>query len=182
MNRKEKKITAPIYLKLLIIAALFLNISCDNATKVESKGLSVILDLIISDSAPSVSVDSLAQSTDNIILLDSREREEYAVSHIAGAKHVGYDYFDSDSVSGIDKDAKMVVYCSVGSRSEKITLQLKEMGFNDVNNLYGGIFEWINQGYDVVNKTGKTDSIHAYSRFWGLWLQEGEKVYSSSRN
>lgn len=81
-------------------------------------------------------------------------------------------------MDGIAKDANIVVYCAVGSRSEKIARELKEMGFENVSNLYGGIFEWVNRGYEIVNDTGETDTVHAYNRFWGFWLQEGEKVYS----
>lgn len=174
-----KKISGPsILLKLIIIAVMFLTASCDTASKVESRAYNFVLNIILSDSVPSVSVDSLYQSGDNIVLLDAREQEEYAVSRIAQAQHVGFVHFDPDSVTDIDKDATIVVYCAVGSRSEKITRELKEMGFENVSNLYGGIFEWVNQGYDIVNDSGKTNKIHAYNRFWGMWLQKGEKVYA----
>jgi 3-mercaptopyruvate sulfurtransferase SseA len=69
----------------------------------------------------------------------------------------------------------------VGYRSEKISEKLKQAGFKDVSNLYGGIFEWVNQGNPVVDENGKiTDNIHAYSKTWGVWLNKGVKVYNSN--
>jgi len=77
-----------------------------------------------------------------------------------------------------DKESEIIVYCSIGYRSEKITEQLVQEGFKNVQNLYGGIFEWKNQGNEVVRPDGKpTEDVHAYSRLWGIWLKEGNRVY-----
>ncbi|NJL77614.1 MAG: rhodanese-like domain-containing protein [Saprospiraceae bacterium] len=111
------------------------------------------------------------------IFLDAREWKEYEVSHIANAKYVGYDSFDLKTVQHLPKDQPIVVYCSVGYRSEKVAEQLKSAGYQQVTNLYGGIFEWRNQGNGVVNQTGSTEKVHAYNRAWGVWLKKGEKVY-----
>ena len=47
-----------------------------------------------------------------------------------------------------------------------------------VYNLYGGLFEWVNQGKEVVKPNGETtETVHAYSKSWGIWLKKGEKVY-----
>jgi rhodanese-related sulfurtransferase len=43
------------------------------------------------------------------------------------------------------------VYCSIGKRSDEITKMLGEAGFTNARNLYGGIFEWVNQGHPVFN-------------------------------
>ena len=113
-----------------------------------------------------------------VLLLDTRSREEYNVSHIEGAKFVDYDSFKSIDVKTIDKNADIVVYCSVGYRSERIGEALLKMGFSNVRNLYGGIFDWVNQGNEVVNHLGnKTDSVHTYNRDWSRWLTKGVKVY-----
>jgi 3-mercaptopyruvate sulfurtransferase SseA len=70
------------------------------------------------------------------------------------------------------------VYCSVGYRSEKVSEQLRQAGYQTVYNLYGGIFEWKNQGHPVVNAEGEpTERVHAYNRSWGVWLKKGDKVY-----
>jgi hypothetical protein len=43
--------------------------------------------------------------------------------------------------------------------------------------MYGGIFEWVNNGYPIVNSAGPTQRVHAFDRTWGVWLKKGEKVY-----
>lgn len=112
-----------------------------------------------------------------IILLDTRSKEEYKVSHLRGARFVAYDAFEEARVQDLPKDAPIVVYCSVGYRSEKIGEKLRKAGYTNVHNLYGGIFEWVNKGFTVYNAKGPTTKVHAYSQVWGVWLQKGEKVY-----
>lgn len=112
-----------------------------------------------------------------VVLLDSREPGEFAVSHIKGARCVGYDDFDMSALKDIPKDTEIVVYCSVGYRSEKIGEKLLEEGFTNVSNLYGGIFNWVNAGNPVVDGNGATPKVHAYNKKWGQWLEKGEKVY-----
>ena len=54
------------------------------------------------------------------------------------------------------------------------------MGYKNVQNLYGGIFEWKNNDGKVYNQQEKeTDSVHAFSKHWGKLLLKGEKVYDS---
>ena len=122
-------------------------------------------------------MDSLATIITDVQLVDAREQVEYDISHMDGAMFSGYDDFDSTIVERLAKDKPIVVYCSIGYRSEKIAERLIDSGFTDVYNLYGGIFEWVNQSGPVVDKEGETERVHAYSRAWGIWLKEGEKVF-----
>ena len=112
------------------------------------------------------------------IILDTRSPEEFAVSHLEGARFIDYDHFDKKEVESLPTSMPVVVYCSVGYRSEKIGEELQKMGFRDVKNLYGGIFQWKNEGFQVVNKNeAPTDSIHAYNKTWAVWLKSGIKVF-----
>ncbi|MBI1267767.1 MAG: rhodanese-like domain-containing protein [Cryomorphaceae bacterium] len=112
-----------------------------------------------------------------VVYLDARELNEFQVSHIPGAIHIGYDDFEMDRVSDLPKDALIIVYCSVGYRSEKVGEKLMKAGFRNVGNLYGGIFYWVNSGRQVVNAQGPTRKVHAYNERWGKWLIKAEKVY-----
>lgn len=49
----------------------------------------------------------------------------------------------------------VVLYCFIGYCSEKVVEQFWEWGFIKVYNLYGSIFEWVNQGYFVVDIIGE---------------------------
>ncbi len=154
-------------------------VSCVHAQRqVESAAYNTMLKTLLSHSVPEISADSLSLVTDDVILLDAREQAEYDVSHLEDAFYFGYYHYDSTAVSGIYKDAPIVVYCSIGYRSEKIAERLQSAGYSNVSNLYGGIFEWVNQDGQVVDKTGDTEKVHAFSLSWGIWLNEGEKVYN----
>ena len=142
--------------------------------------LSELLKKHNSESIPYISVQELAMPKTEVILLDARETEEYNVSHLETAIHVGYDDFDINSVTKQikDKSAVIVVYCSLGVRSEDIGEQLKKAGYTNIFNLYGGIFEWKNKGYSVYNSEEKlTEDVHAFSKTWSKWLLKGNKIY-----
>ena len=132
------------------------------------------------ESIPYISVSALQNETEDIILLDSREEKEFKTSHLKNAICVGYDFFSLDSIQPElpSKDSKIVVYCSLGIRSEDVAEKLKKAGYTNVHNLYGGIFEWKNNDLEVLNSQEKpTDSIHTFNKAWSKWLQKGIKVY-----
>ena len=111
------------------------------------------------------------------LLLDVRTPAEFRVSHLAGAHFVDADSVATAQFAGLDRAQSVVVYCSVGLRSERLGERLHALGFRRVRNLYGGLFEWMNQGHPVVNGAGPTTNVHPYSTFWGSWLRRGRKVY-----
>lgn len=135
---------------------------------------------LIERSVPLISCERLEKkmNTSNLYLLDAREKKEFETSHLKDAVWVGYNTFSPKSLASIPKDGIVVVYCSVGYRSEKIGEQLEQMGYSRVYNLYGGIFEWVNRAYPIVDQKNETTSkIHAYDQDWGRWVNKGEKVY-----
>ncbi|QNL23218.1 rhodanese-like domain-containing protein [Hyphobacterium sp. CCMP332] len=139
-----------------------------------------MLNTLLSNSVEQIDVEVLSKKIDkeDLIILDAREKNEFEVSHIQGAKYVGYDNFRKSAIMDMDKDKEVIVYCSVGYRSEKIGEKLEKMGFQNVKNLRGGIFEWKNKGFPVVNNQGdSTNKVHAFNKNWGIWLQNGEKIY-----
>lgn len=147
-----------------------------SAQTVESPAYDLLLKGLLSHSVPEVGVEEISGDT-GIVFLDAREKHEYDVSHIQRAIWVGYADFDISRLKNIGEETKIVVYCSVGYRSEKIAEKLSGAGFRNVANLYGGIFEWKNQHQPVFHAGEKTSWVHAYSRTWGVWLNEDEKVY-----
>ena len=51
-------------------------------------------------------------------------------------------------------------------------------GYTNVYNLYGGIFEWKNANFKVVDTLGNnTEKVHTFNKTWSKWLQKGKKVY-----
>jgi len=129
---------------------------------------------------PVISVEQLKGDMGTYTILDAREKKEFAISHLPGANWVGYDDFSLDRVKGVSRDNPVLVYCSIGYRSEKVGEQLKAAGFTKVYNLYGSIFAWATRGYPLVNEKGeRVNKLHVYNRIWGRWVdgKEIEKVY-----
>ena len=130
-----------------------------------------MLDALYSHSVPLISPDSI-HNLEDYIILDARADNEYQVSMLPNAQRIGYDNPNFDLVEQLPKDKAILVYCSVGYRSEKIGEQLLEKGFTNVHNLYGGIFEWVNTKHDVVNSQQDTShQVHGYSPSWGKWIK-----------
>ncbi len=165
-----------------IIICILLIIS--HMSEAQNKGISLDfkdeIDSYLEFSVPIVEVEELIKEIEEVIVLDAREIQEYEVSKIPGAIHIGYDYFDKSDLSDLDRDRKVVVYCSIGYRSEKIAEVLKEEGFREVYNLYGSIFAWVNAGYPIIDSENKTtNKLHTYNRKWSQWVirPDIEKVW-----
>ena len=90
---------------------------------------------------------------------------------------VGHDTFNLKVVEKLDKAKPILIYCTVGARSEKIGKILQQEGFSRVYNLYGGIVHWVNEGRPVFANGKPTLQVHTYSKPWSIWLTKGEKVY-----
>lgn len=160
--------TAIVYLYLFCFA----NVLTGQISRTTNAEFEQKIDALLSETIPFAYVEELKQkSLDNLILLDAREWEEYKVSHIANAKFIGYKNPDFTNLHQLSKDMEVIVYCSIGYRSEKIAEKLKSQGFTNVRNLYGSIFEWVNQGQEIVDMTGKpTLNIHTYNKRWSKWM------------
>lgn len=167
-------------MKLLLNILFFLFLFVGQAQNTIAKSI----EKYNSDSVTYIHVKDL-QNTENIVLLDARKKQEYNISHIKNAIWVGHEAFKQDYVSSKfpDKNVPIIVYCSIGVRSEDIGEKLKKAGYTNVKNLYGGIFDWKNQKRSIYNNKGvKTDSIHAFSKQWGKLLTNGIKVYDLKQN
>jgi len=129
------------------------------------------LNRMLSFSVPFITVNELDKNREEYIILDSREKEEYDVGHIKGAHYVGYDDFDIKELKTVDKNAKIAVYCSIGYRSEKVTEKLRKAGYANAVNVYGSIFQWVNDGKPIYNdEDNEVNEIHTYNRKWSQWV------------
>ena len=146
----------------ILILAFTMSGQIENEFKEFLRGLEDQFDI------PNIPADSM--QNEDFLLLDTRENEEYEVSHIKDALLVGYDEFDISLIDTVFFDKKIVVYCSVGYRSSKIAYKLYERGFKNVYNLYGGIFKWVNEGRIIVSGKEKTLNLHAYDQDWGRYI------------
>ncbi|MDX8552134.1 rhodanese-like domain-containing protein [Tenacibaculum sp. 1B UA] len=152
------------------------------------KNLEQLLKKHNTESVPYISISELQKKMpfdsaqgNGIIILDAREPKEFEVSHIKNAMCVGYNFFNLENTLKKlpkNKNTKIVVYCSLGIRSEDIAEKLRKENYTNVFNLYGGIFKWKNKGNTIVNLQNKpTEKVHAFNKEWSKWLHKGEKIY-----
>lgn len=79
----------------------------------------------------------------NALVLDVREDVEFAMSHIADARHIPLGQL-AERTGELQKwkDKAIVVNCQSGMRSAKACAMLKKHGFTQVSNLQGGLAAW----------------------------------------
>ncbi|MBK8848622.1 MAG: rhodanese-like domain-containing protein [Saprospiraceae bacterium] len=160
------------YTLLIILICNFLPKTIAQKSSAADKDFAETVNNYLSFSVPVVSVDDLHRmQPSSFLLLDTREKDEYQVSHIKGAVHIGFNHFDAAALASVPKDKKIIVYCSIGYRSEKIGERLISMGYRHVYNLYGSIFEWVNRGFEVVDTKGRpVKKIHGFDKNWSKWV------------
>lgn len=160
--------------KLIYIFVFFISVSISG-----QNSLKKLLKKYNTENVSYASVEMI-KSNPNYVLLDARELKEYKVSHLKNAIHVGYDHFNlKKTIKKLkNKNATIIVYCSVGIRSENIAEKLQKAGYKNVYNLFGGIFEWKNKENIVVDsKNQPTENVHTFNKEWSKWLKKGIKVY-----
>lgn len=115
------------------------------------------------------------------VLLDVRAEEEFEVSHLRGARRVDPGCAAAELVSTLPPGGQVVVYCSVGYRSSRCANRLIEVGFTDVANLDGSIFQWANEGRPVERDGEVVHAVHPYDRVWGSLLRPELRAWSAPR-
>ena len=84
--------------------------------------------------------------TDEFLLIDVREPEEFAAGAIPGAVLVPLgSVLDGSALDGLPRDQEIVVQCQVGARSLTAARVLRGLGY-DASNLDGGILAWYAAG------------------------------------
>ncbi len=86
----------------------------------------------------------------NTVVVDMRNYYESEIGHFEGAICPEADTFREELEIVTDlledqKDKKVLLYCTGGIRCEKASAYLKNQGFEDVNQLHGGILEYARQ-------------------------------------
>lgn len=77
----------------------------------------------------------------NLLLVDVREDDELAVSHLPGILHIPMGEIQ-DRLAELDKEADIVVICRSGGRSGRVTEFLLGQGYGSVRNFVGGMQAW----------------------------------------
>ena len=81
--------------------------------------------------------------TQEVIILDVREQDEYDSGHIPGAVLLPVDSIDETTAAEVipEKDSAVLVYCRSGNRSKTASSTLAELGYTNIYE-FGGINTW----------------------------------------
>ena len=108
------------------------------------------------------------------VILDVREKDEFAVSHLQGAIRVDPNARANDVLAAIGPQLggrDVVFYCSVGVRSTKLAVRmrndLQQRGAARIINLSQGIFGWHNSARPLARALQETPFVHPYNLLWG---------------
>ncbi|WP_041140007.1 rhodanese-like domain-containing protein [Beduini massiliensis] len=79
---------------------------------------------------------------EQVTIVDVREADEYAVSHISGSILLPLGTISQTAMTYLkDPNEKILVYCRSGKRSAVACEQLEKIGYQNVYN-FGGILDW----------------------------------------
>lgn len=87
-------------------------------------------------------------------LIDVREPVEYAEAHLSGAKLIPLGQLES-RITEIDRSRPVIVMCHAGKRGATAAEKLSAVGFQDIQNLEGGMMAWQAAGLPCIRGTRK---------------------------
>lgn len=94
---------------------------------------------------------TVMENEEDYVMIDVRNNYESKVGHFEGAMTPDVDNFYDfpewldEAESEIPKDKKVLMYCTGGIRCEKFSVLMKQKGWDDVNQLHGGILRYANE-------------------------------------
>lgn len=112
----------------------------------------------------------------SVAIFDVRTPEEYAVSHLPGAKRADAGMAPAAFLAeaGDVKGKTVAFYCSVGFRSSTLASAvhnaLLAAGAKEVVNIRGGIIGWHNQDLPLEANGKPTRFVHPYGPSWAKLL------------
>lgn len=82
-------------------------------------------------------------------LIDVREPNEWAESHIPRAEHVPLAKFLANPTSYVQPTDSVIFQCAIGQRSAVASEMAAAIGLTSVYNMEGGIKDWTAKGYPI---------------------------------
>jgi rhodanese-related sulfurtransferase len=89
------------------------------------------------------SIKQMLDAGEKFVLLDCREPNEVATARIAGSIHIPMREVPARLAElEPQKAERVVVHCHHGGRSLRVTQFLRQQGFDQAQNMAGGIDDW----------------------------------------
>lgn len=124
---------------------------------------------------PQLSTERLAEllaENAELVLFDARSKEEFATSHLQSAVRATSVRRARKALEEHGEKPTVVVYCSVGYRSSRLSQQLRAQGIDNVFNLEGSLFKWANEGRPVYRGSVRVRLVHPFDADWGELLDK----------
>ena len=137
---------------ILLVLAISVSVafSC-NSTTTQAQADSIELqEAIITKNVSVNDFQQLIKDKTNAVILDVRTPNEINQGIIKSAKTI--DFYDPEfkaKLDKLDKSKPVLIYCRSGRRSAIAMSTMRELGFNEVYNLQGGIIEWSAAGLAI---------------------------------
>lgn len=113
--------------------------------------------LITPQQAASIIIEQ--QDDPDFVLLDVRTDPEIETSHISGAGSLDFRSATfRDDLAQLDREKIYLIYCRTGNRTGQTLAMMKDLGFEKVYDMGGGITDWIGLGYLICQ--GPLDAEH----------------------
>jgi molybdopterin/thiamine biosynthesis adenylyltransferase/rhodanese-related sulfurtransferase len=109
---------------------------------------------------PQAVFDLLDSGDESAVVIDVREQQEWDESHIGGARHVPRGHLET-RIEGAapDRSQRVILYCASGNRSAlAAATMLDQLGYENVENMTGGITLWKQRQLPIVVPFQFTDS------------------------
>ena len=92
------------------------------------------------------------QSSNRVLLIDTREDNEWQAGRAAGSIHLGKGIIERDIEAQVpDKATELILYCGGGFRSALAADVLQQMGYTNVFSMAGGWKAWKDSGAPVTS-------------------------------
>ena len=93
-----------------------------------------------------LTVKQMQDAGERFILIDCREPDEFAQASIEGSLPMPMRTIPS-RIAELEahREERMIVHCHHGGRSARVTAWLREQGFDNAQNMAGGIDAWSQQ-------------------------------------
>ncbi len=106
---------------------------------------------------PPAKADTIIKSNfanPNLVVIDVRSREEFVKSHLKDALNLTLESVSfRTEIDALDRDKTYILYCRSGNRSLKARKIMKEMEFDNVVTMIGGILAWQRAGLRTVRES-----------------------------
>jgi rhodanese-related sulfurtransferase len=92
----------------------------------------------------------IVDGVDGVVVLDIRTPEEFAQARLAGAVNIDFyaDDFE-DRLAELDRGTDYVLYCRTGNRTSVAREIMRQLGFESVHEIDGGIVNWYETGLPI---------------------------------